>query len=525
MLVNIGQLKSRRKKAGNATPSTPTILYILNYDATSLVVLWQALHPNPTNYYIERSLNGTTGWTLVQTNPGAGNADNWVNSGLTNGVTYYYRMRASNDGVVFSGYSNVASNVAQVIAAPTGLVAIDQSWNQFDLTWTNHYLALPTGQIHIERSPASPGDPSFLEIGQVNGLETSYSDYSAYPNETFTYRIRVDNTYAYSSYNTAASVTLADPSVLPAVGPFSGLGSVDWNPLDTQSLNFLGSLSGYSEAAPFMLKTAVWDNSYGTLDSAKDFGIWMWFNQYLFQTYQATQTVDGVDATSQAGASGASGGGGGSGWTLPGAGGNGGNAGNNGADGTGTLNAGSGGTGYAGTDSEGVDWVGIASYDYNVPSPAGNGGSSSFSSNAGTKSSNGACAGGGGGGSTNAAFQTAGGGGSGAGIQVLIGNELIDGGYGGNNRFYARGGAGANMTSSGGEGGSGGGGGKLFIAVRKFSGAGQIIFDVTGGLGGSGDLGNGNNGQDGNVAVYAINRQNQLILMGPDSDFDFNNYT
>src|SRR4029077_20145548 len=67
-------------------------------------------------YRIQRSLDGSTGWTQA----GTSSATAFTDSGLSPSTTYFYRVLASN-GTTDSGPSNVAS------ATTTALIPYSQS--------------------------------------------------------------------------------------------------------------------------------------------------------------------------------------------------------------------------------------------------------------------------------------------------------------------------------------------------------------------------------------------------------------
>ncbi|NMC52520.1 MAG: hypothetical protein GYA48_02660 [Chloroflexi bacterium] len=76
------------------------------FSLTAIQVEWQDVIDDETGYRVERSLNGSSGWTAVGTT--GQNETTFVDSNLQNGVTYYYRVIAANDygsstpGTVFS---------------------------------------------------------------------------------------------------------------------------------------------------------------------------------------------------------------------------------------------------------------------------------------------------------------------------------------------------------------------------------------------------------------------------------------
>jgi formylglycine-generating enzyme required for sulfatase activity len=91
------------EKAALAAPSG------LSATATSMNsvhLAWSDNSSKETGFKIDRSPDGTTGWTQVQLT--AANALTWDDTGLTAGTIYYYRVRATNAGGD-SSYSNAAN--------------------------------------------------------------------------------------------------------------------------------------------------------------------------------------------------------------------------------------------------------------------------------------------------------------------------------------------------------------------------------------------------------------------------------
>src|SRR5439155_21189679 len=104
--------------------------------ATHVNLAWTDNATNETGFIVERSPDGTTGWTQVGTP--AQNATSFSNTGLTTGTQYFYRVRATN-AVGDSANSNVANaTTLSVPAAPTNLVATAASANQINLTWADN---------------------------------------------------------------------------------------------------------------------------------------------------------------------------------------------------------------------------------------------------------------------------------------------------------------------------------------------------------------------------------------------------
>jgi hypothetical protein len=88
----------------------PTNLTATVASRTQIELSWQDNSPDESHFYIERSPNGTTGWSQI-TATGA-DVTSFSSTGLWCGTTYFYRMRAyrQSDGQP-SDYTNVASNL------------------------------------------------------------------------------------------------------------------------------------------------------------------------------------------------------------------------------------------------------------------------------------------------------------------------------------------------------------------------------------------------------------------------------
>lgn len=80
--------------SGASVPAAPANFVVSYLSNTSLSLAWSDQSSDEDNFRIERSPNGTTGWTLVSTP--AANATSDTDTGLTVDTTYYYRLRSEN---------------------------------------------------------------------------------------------------------------------------------------------------------------------------------------------------------------------------------------------------------------------------------------------------------------------------------------------------------------------------------------------------------------------------------------------
>jgi len=91
-------------------PAAPSLLFATANSSTQLTLTWTDNANNETGFKIERSANGTTGWTQIAA-PSA-NATTYADTGLATGTAYYYRIRATNSAGD-SAYSNAANASTQ----------------------------------------------------------------------------------------------------------------------------------------------------------------------------------------------------------------------------------------------------------------------------------------------------------------------------------------------------------------------------------------------------------------------------
>ena len=123
-----------------AAPIAPSTLVATAVSTTLQINLtWKDNSSNETGFIVERSPDGSTGWTQIATP--AANATSFSDSiGLTAGTTFFYRVSATGAGGP-STPSNTASATAitaSAPAAPSGLAASAASSSQINLTWTDN---------------------------------------------------------------------------------------------------------------------------------------------------------------------------------------------------------------------------------------------------------------------------------------------------------------------------------------------------------------------------------------------------
>lgn len=96
-------------------PSAPSGLTATAISQTQINLAWTDNANNEDGYKIERSADGSTGWTQIGT--ASVNATSYSDTGLSAATTYYYRVRAYNTGGN-SSYTSTANATTQSARTP-----------------------------------------------------------------------------------------------------------------------------------------------------------------------------------------------------------------------------------------------------------------------------------------------------------------------------------------------------------------------------------------------------------------------
>lgn len=188
-------------EAWAAAPPAPTNLTATMASSRQINLAWTDNATTETNYYVERSPNGSSTWKVVAT-LGA-NITSYQNTGLTQNTIYYYRVRCK-AGKTYSSYSNTANATAATLAAPTALTATVASATQITLAWTDN-TSYET-QYSIERSPN--GTSSWTVLGTVATNVTTTTNSGLTAGTAYYYRVRAYDSTNYSGYSNTANQTI-----------------------------------------------------------------------------------------------------------------------------------------------------------------------------------------------------------------------------------------------------------------------------------------------------------------------------
>jgi fibronectin type 3 domain-containing protein/lysophospholipase L1-like esterase len=196
-------------------PPTPTGVTATAASQTAIDVSWTDV-AGETGYRVERSSNGTSGWSGVGTT--GQNVTTFRNTGLSASTTYFYRVVATNSAgdstpssVVSATTESPPPDPPSPPPAPSGVSATAASSSQINVSWTD--VAGETG-YRVERSPN--GTTGWATAGTTAQDVTSFQDTGLSPSTTYHYRVVATNEAGDSSPSgTASATTFGVPPAAP----------------------------------------------------------------------------------------------------------------------------------------------------------------------------------------------------------------------------------------------------------------------------------------------------------------------
>ncbi|MBN9391574.1 MAG: fibronectin type III domain-containing protein [Chloroflexi bacterium] len=224
-------------------PLPPSNLAATTFSSTQLNLTWTDNSSNETGFLVERK-TGLDG-TYSQIASLSANTVSYQDTGLLNGVTYYYRVRATNNQGN-SAYSNQA-NATTTLPAPDTLVATASSFIQINLTWQDH----STGEagFEIQRKTGSGG--TFARIALTSPNATGFRDIGLTPNTTYYYQVRAFSAATTSSFSAPANdTTLAAADKVVNNNFDSGSGSLRQALTDVAINGSIGFANGVTSISP-----------------------------------------------------------------------------------------------------------------------------------------------------------------------------------------------------------------------------------------------------------------------------------
>ena len=231
-------------------PAAPTVLAATAVSSGQINLSWTDNATSETGFAIDRATNATFTLNLITSTvgPSSGGSGSASITGLSANTTYYFRVRATNDGGA-SGNSNTASATTprQPPAAPTFLTATAVSAGQINLSWTDNSI-YETG-FAIDRAT----DVNFTQnlitstVADNGSSRASTSVTGLSANTTYYFRVRAFNDGGASANSNTASATTtsggtiqppAAPTVLTATAVSSGQINLSWTDNATSETGF-----------------------------------------------------------------------------------------------------------------------------------------------------------------------------------------------------------------------------------------------------------------------------------------------
>jgi FtsP/CotA-like multicopper oxidase with cupredoxin domain len=180
------------KSSVNATTGAPLV-----------TVTWTDTSTGETAYTIERSVKGTTVWTLLNA-ASAPNSTSYTDASAIAGTTYFYRVKAVStvNAITVNGPLGTSAQVvaSPVVAAPTGLSA-STATGAVVLTWVD--ASTNETAFNILRSPQGAG--AFVQVGTVARNIVTFTDATVGSGIAYDYQV-------VAVYTTTTSTSTSTPS-------------------------------------------------------------------------------------------------------------------------------------------------------------------------------------------------------------------------------------------------------------------------------------------------------------------------
>ncbi len=214
-----------KNSAGNSDPSTsisvitlpnppaaPTALSASNVSQQSLTLSWSAPGGPVSGYVLDVATDAAFASVIQTFNPGGG-ATSQAISGLTANTTYFFRIKAQNNGgdSPYSASLQVTT-LPNLPGAPTAFGANPVSASQINLSWTNG-----GGQTALELQYSTDQNfSSGVQSLAIDANATSASATGLAEATTYYFRLRGQNVAGYSGYAQTQGTTLLNPPVAPS---------------------------------------------------------------------------------------------------------------------------------------------------------------------------------------------------------------------------------------------------------------------------------------------------------------------
>jgi fibronectin type 3 domain-containing protein len=204
-----------------AVPTVPTSLAASVVSGTQISLAWQNNVGDAANYKIERSTDGTT---FTQVGLASGSATSFLDTALTPGTQYFYRVRGINAAGDSAASSTAMASTPTIPAAPSTLQAVKITTTEVDLTWQDN--ATNEDGYKVFRKTGTAG--TFTLVATLPTDSTRFDDTKASPGTVCTYNVQAFNLAGFSNLASLGVTTVTTAPTQPLAVPGDGRGVLTW---------------------------------------------------------------------------------------------------------------------------------------------------------------------------------------------------------------------------------------------------------------------------------------------------------
>lgn len=223
-----------------ALASTITSLTAVVAGTSQIYLDWNAFD-SASSYTVTRSTTSGGPFSIIATTSSA----DYMDTGLSPGTTYYYRIEAI-DTYGIRSYSSIVSAKTSSLSTPSNFTAEATGSNQIYLTWPSVSSA---SYYRISRSTSNSGIYSHLTMSNTN----SYIDTNVLAGITYSYKLEaIDSSGVVLSQSIVSATPYASLIGLTAIATGPSQIFLSWDPFD--------SVSSYS-----IKRSTASDGTYSTI--------------------------------------------------------------------------------------------------------------------------------------------------------------------------------------------------------------------------------------------------------------------
>jgi len=183
--------------SGTSVPSVPSGVTATAGNA-KVTLNWNP-SGGATSYNVYRSTSPGGEGTVAYSSP---TTNSYVDTGVTNGTTYYYKVSAANANGQSAQSAEVNAKPNVPPAAPSALTAAATSPTNINLAWTNNATGATGNEVW-----RSTDNVTFTKIATTAPTATAYSDTTVVKLTTYYYKVDATNGTASPFSNTASATT------------------------------------------------------------------------------------------------------------------------------------------------------------------------------------------------------------------------------------------------------------------------------------------------------------------------------